>query len=295
VSGLDELHRLDPLLPRDGLAATRIRFARGDRLIVDDVDITVPTGSVGALLGPNGAGKSTLLHLIGGVDRADSGALALGGDDLTGLRRRDRARRIALAEQETHESPGLRVSEVVALGRTPHLGAWSSPGRHDREVVARALHELDLDALADRDYATLSGGERQRVNLARALAQEPELLLLDEPTNHLDVRAQLSSLDLLRRLASRGHTVLAALHDLGLAAAYADHVIVLQHGRVVASGPPRTILRPELIRDVWGVEAEVLEHPLTGRPLIAYSGVADEGEGRRMPPPQPVAAGHAEA
>ena len=278
-----------------GLDAARIRFARGDRLIVDGVDITVPAGSVGALLGPNGAGKSTLLHLIAGVERPDAGALALGGDDLAALRRRDRARRISLAEQEVAEAPGLRVSEVVALGRTPHIGPWSGLGERDRAVVARSIDELDLGPLADRDYSTLSGGERQRVNLARALAQEPELLLLDEPTNHLDVRAQLSSLDLLRRLAARGHTVLAALHDLGLAAAHADHVVVLQDGRVVASGAPHDVLEPGLIRAVWGVDAEVLEHPVTGRPLIAYSGVAGDRSEQRMPRARPVAAGHPEA
>ena len=257
-----------------GLDAAGVRFTRSGRLIIGDVDVTVPSGRLGALLGPNGAGKSTLLHLIAGLERADAGALAFDGGDLTGLRRRDRARLVALAEQETHDSPGLRVAEVVALGRTPHLGAWSSPGEHDRAVVAESIRALGIEAIAERPFSSLSGGERQRVNLARALAQEPRLLLLDEPTNHLDVRAQLTSLELLRELASNGRTVLAALHDLGLAAAYADHVIVLDGGRVVASGAPGDVLEPGLIRQVWGVEAEVLEHPTTGRPLIAYSGVA---------------------
>ncbi|AWB96560.1 iron ABC transporter ATP-binding protein [Agromyces badenianii] len=258
----------------DGLDLSRVRFSRAGRLVVDDVDITAPEGSLGALLGPNGAGKSTLLHLIAGIERADAGALAFAGRDLAALRRRDRARRVALAEQETHDSPELRVDEVVALGRTPHLGPWAGLGDRDRHVVAEAIAALGLEPLAAREYAALSGGERQRVNLARALAQEPELLLLDEPTNHLDVRAQLTSLELLRSLASAGCTVLAALHDLGLAAAYADHVIVLDGGRVVAAGAPAAVLQAGLIRDVWGVEAEVLEHPATGRPLIAYSGVA---------------------
>ncbi|RXZ47289.1 ATP-binding cassette domain-containing protein [Agromyces fucosus] len=258
----------------DGLDLSRVRFSRTGRLVVDEVDVTVPAGALGALLGPNGAGKSTLLHLIAGIERADAGALAFAGHDLAALRRRDLARRIALAEQETHEAPELRVHEVVALGRTPHLGPWSGLGDRDHAVVAESLAVLGLEPLAAREYATLSGGERQRVNLARALAQEPELLLLDEPTNHLDVRAQLTSLELLRTLAGSGRTVLAALHDLGLAAAYADHVIVLDGGRVVAAGNPAEVLEPGLIRDVWGVEAEVLAHPSTGRPIIAYSGVS---------------------
>ncbi len=256
------------------LQAERIRFARGRRLIIDDIDCTVPTGSVGALLGPNGAGKSTLLHVIAGVEHADAGTARLGERDLAALRRRDRARLLALAEQEVTDAPGLRVDEVVMLGRTPHLGTFAGPGARDRVVVVRSLEDTGVAHLADREYASLSGGERQRVNLARALAQEPELLLLDEPTNHLDIRAQLMTLGLLRELARGGLTVLAALHDLSLASAYADHVVVLSSGRVVAAGEPRAVLTPELIRGVWGVEASVIEHPVTGRPLIAFSDVA---------------------
>ncbi len=264
----------DPADHRE-LHADRVRFTRGRRLIIDDVDCTVPGGSVGALLGPNGAGKSTLLHLIAGVEHADAGAARLGDRDLAALRRRDRARLVALAEQEVQDAPGLRVAEVVALGRTPYLGAFAGPDDRDRLVVRRTLDDLGLVGLADRDYATLSGGERQRVNLARAIAQEPELLLLDEPTNHLDVHAQLTTLGLLRSLARDGLTVLAALHDLSLAAGYADHVVVLAEGRVRAAGAPGAVLTPALIREVWGVEATVLEHPATGRPLIAYSEVAE--------------------
>ena len=260
----------------DGLRADRVRFTRGRRLIIDDVDCTVPAGSVGALLGPNGAGKSTLLHLIAGVERADAGTARLGERDLAALRRRERARVVALAEQEVTDAPGLRVAEVVALGRTPYVGAFAGPGELDRAIVRRCLEDVGLTELADREYATLSGGERQRVNLARALAQEPELLLLDEPTNHLDVHAQLTVLGLLGELALGGLTVLAALHDLSLAAGYADHVIVLANGRVVAAGTPGEVLDPDLIRDVWGVQASVLEHPVSGRPLIAYSEVSGE-------------------
>ncbi|WP_448006544.1 ABC transporter ATP-binding protein [Agromyces bauzanensis] len=275
----------------DSLHTDRVRFTRGRRLIIDDVDCTVPGGRVAALLGPNGAGKSTLLHLIAGVERADAGSARLGERDLAALRRRDRARVVALAEQEVTDAPGLRVAEVVALGRTPYVGAFAGPGELDRAIVRRCLEDAGLTDLADREYATLSGGERQRVNLARALAQEPELLLLDEPTNHLDVHAQLTMLGLLRELAHGGLTVLAALHDLSLAAGYADHVIVLTGGRVVAAGEPGVVLTPQLIREVWGVEASVLEHPVSGRPLIAYSEVADG----RMSRPQGVATVDAEA
>jgi iron complex transport system ATP-binding protein len=260
----------------DGLRVERVSFTRGRRLIIDDVDCTVPVGRVGALLGPNGAGKSTLLHLIAGIERAHAGTARLGDLDLAAMRRRDRARVIALAEQDVQDAPGLRVWEVVALGRTPYVGAFAGPGELDRAVVRRCIEDTGLVELAAREYASLSGGERQRVNIARALAQEPDLLLLDEPTNHLDVRAQLTMLRVLGELAHGGLTVLAALHDLSLAAGYADHVIVLSNGRVVAAGEPRAVLTAALIRTVWGVEAEVLEHPSTGRPIIAYSDVAGE-------------------
>lgn len=280
-----------PADPSDALRAERVRFTRSSRLIIDDVDCTVPTGRVGALLGPNGAGKSTVLHLIAGIERADAGAVRFGERDLAALRRRDRARVIALAEQEVHDAPGLRVAEVVALGRTPHLSAFAGPGELDRAIVRRCLEDTGLEAFADREYGTLSGGERQRVNLARALAQEPELLLLDEPTNHLDIRAQLTMLRLLRELAHGGLTVLAALHDLSLAAGYADHVIVLDQGRVVAAGEPHVVLTPELIRTVWGVEAMVLEHPSSGRPIIAYSDVASAP----MPRAEAIPGGRVEA
>ncbi|GAA1828180.1 ABC transporter ATP-binding protein [Agromyces salentinus] len=285
----------------NGLDASRLQFTRGGRLVVDGVDITAPPGSVSALLGPNGAGKSTLLHLIAGLERADAGTVALGGRDVGALRRRDRARRIAIAEQEVRDAPNLTVREVVALGRTPHLGLWGVPGDADHDVVERCLAETGLAAFARRGYDTLSGGERQRANLARALAQEPDLLLLDEPTNHLDLRAQLGTLTLLRRLvagepavdgartdasgaaagkapstrsgagAARRPTVLAALHDLNLAAAFADHVVVLAEGRVVTSGAPDAVLTAGLIASVWGVDAEVLAHPVTGRPVIAFT------------------------
>jgi iron complex transport system ATP-binding protein len=275
---MTEPHSIEPRTDgrTDGLRADRVRFSRGRRLIIDDIDCTVPAGRVGALLGPNGAGKSTLLHVIAGIERADAGIARFGERDLAAMRRRDRARLVALAEQDVQDAPGLRVAEVVALGRTPYLGAFAGPGELDRAIVRRCIEDAGLVELVDREYASLSGGERQRVNIGRALAQEPELLLLDEPTNHLDVRAQLTMLGLLRELAHGGLTVLAALHDLSLAAGYADHVIVLANGRVVAAGEPRGVLTPGLIREVWGVEAAVLEHPVSGRPIIAYSDVASE-------------------
>ncbi|WP_411720055.1 ABC transporter ATP-binding protein [Mycetocola sp.] len=251
------------------LTASRLTFSRDGRLVIDGVDVDLPVGSFGAVIGPNGAGKSTLLQLLVGTLPIDAGAVLFDGADLLALRRRDRARIVALSEQHGDGDTGLRVVDVVLLGRTPHIGRWASEGPADRQVVADALSAVGMSAFTDRPFDTLSGGERQRVHLARALAQQPRLLLLDEPTNHLDVRAQLSLLSLVRAQTAAGITAVAALHDLNIAAAYADTVIVLSEGRVVAAGPTASVLTGELISEVYGVRADVLEHPRTGRPLIA--------------------------
>ena len=252
------------------LDARRLSFSRDGVLVIDGVDVQLPVGSFGAVIGPNGAGKSTLLQLLVGTLPLASGAVLFDGDDLLALRRRDRARIVALSEQHGDGDTGLRVTDVVLLGRTPHIGRWSAEGPDDRRIVADALAAVGMTAFSDRPFDTLSGGERQRVHLARALAQEPRLLLLDEPTNHLDVRAQLSLLSLVRAQTAAGITAVAALHDLNIAAAYADTVIVLSAGRVVAAGPAASVLTGDLISEVYGVRADVLAHPRTGRPLIAF-------------------------
>jgi iron complex transport system ATP-binding protein len=267
------------------LDLSRVRFDRAGRTIIDGVDATLPRGALTALIGPNGAGKSTLLHLIAAVEHADEGELRLDGTLLGGMRRRDRARIVALAEQQAEVDGRLTVAASVALGRTPHLGAFGIAGPRDRAVIDAALAAVGAAAFADRPLDSLSGGERQRVTLARAIAQEPALLLADEPTNHLDLGSQFVALDLLAGLARDGLTVVAALHDLSHAAAYADHVVVLAAGRVVAAGPPADVLTSELVHDVYGVRAEVVTHPLTGRPLIAVASA-----GASAPVPAPVTA-----
>ncbi len=269
----------------------------GGRWVVDGVDATPPAGALTGLLGPNGAGKTTLLRLVAGLLPPDAGAVlvpaaprssertssdrtssdrssphdAPGGrrTPVHTLDRRLRARRVALLEQESSATVPLTVREVVALGRIPYRSLWGTDP--DDGAVLRALRAASAAHLVDRTWSTLSGGERQRVHVARALAQEPELLLLDEPTNHLDVSAQLALLAFVRDL---GVTTVAALHDLNLAAAFCAHVLVLADGRLVAAGPPADVLTPPLLREVYGVDADVLVHPRTGRPVIALTGRA---------------------
>ena len=253
-----------------GLDARRIDLRVDGRLIVDGVDCTVAAGTFSALIGPNGAGKSTLLRVLAAVDRPEAGTVHFGPNDLFALGRRQRARLVGFVEQDSGTELSLSVREVVALGRIPHQGFFGDATAEDHAVIESALDAADVRALAERDVTTLSGGERQRVLLARALAQQPTLLVLDEPSNHLDIAAQLAVLGLLRSLASSGVTVLAALHDLNLASAYCDHVIVLRDGVVFAAGPTAEIITPRLVRAVYGVRATVLEHPHTGRPMVAF-------------------------
>ncbi|WP_320669318.1 ABC transporter ATP-binding protein [Patulibacter defluvii] len=249
------------------LAARDVRWAAGERLIVDGVSLDVASGSTLGLLGPNGSGKSSLLRLLAGVRRPSGGAVLLDGDDLTTLRRRTVARRLAVVEQQAGTEVDLTVLDVVRLGRIPHRRAWDGERPEDARAVAEAIARTDLQDQLRQPWATLSGGERQRVQIARALAQEPRELLLDEPTNHLDVHHQL---DLLTLVAALPVTTVIALHDLNLAAMFCDRLVVLSAGRVVAGGPPAEVLTPELIEDVYRVRSVVTPDGPDGRPSIRF-------------------------
>jgi iron complex transport system ATP-binding protein len=241
----------------------------GARSLVDDVAFDAPVGAFTAIVGPNGAGKSTLLRAIAGIEHTASGMVLHGGDDLLALPRRQRARIVALVEQDAATELPLTGRDVVRLGRTPHESLIGGGDADAASVVEGALARAGAAAFAERDVTTLSGGERQRVLLARALAQQPRILLLDEPTNHLDLAAQLDMVALVRQLTAEGVTVIAAVHDLSLAAAHADAVVVLAGGRVAAHGATEATLTPALIHEVFGVRAEWTRNPLTGGPLLA--------------------------
>lgn len=254
----------------EGLVLNAFGIRLGGKAIVSGIDMVAATGTVTGLIGPNGAGKSTLMRGVLGLLPAN-GSVSFGGVDLLAMPRRSRAQVAAFVEQSSDTDARLTVREVVALGRIPFQPIWqTTPARDDAELVDASLAEADMTSFADRLYQTLSGGEQQRVQIARALAQQPRLLLLDEPTSHLDVQAQLQMLDLLRRRAATGMTVLLAIHDLNLAAGFCDSLVVLQDGQNVAAGTPEQVLSPALLHSVYGVSASVLRHPNTGRPLIAY-------------------------
>ncbi|WP_431891151.1 putative F420-0 ABC transporter ATP-binding protein [Cellulosimicrobium funkei] len=259
-----------------GLDAERVSWSVDGRLVLDGVDCTAPPGAVSGLLGPNGSGKSTLLRVLAGVRAPSAGPgrdgarVRFDGADLLALPRRQRARVLALVEQDATTDLPLSVLDAVLLGRIPHRSLLAGDSAPDRDLARAALARVGMAGFGDREVATLSGGERQRVHLARALAQEPALLLLDEPTNHLDIAAQLDTMRVLRDLADDGVTVLAALHDLNLAAQTCDHVVVLADGRVVAAGDVHDVLVPDVLDPVYGVRCEVLTHPRTGRPVLTF-------------------------
>ncbi|MFH8441565.1 ABC transporter ATP-binding protein [Streptomyces sp. NPDC018026] len=229
--------------------------------VLDDVSLRADSGRFVGLVGPNGSGKSTLLRCVYRALRPTAGVVRLGGDDLPSLSPRESARRLAALPQEAGAEFDFTVAEVVAMGRLPHQGAAARTSDEDRRVCAAALEGVGADHLAHRGFLTLSGGERQRVLIARALAQQPHILVLDEPTNHLDIAQQLEVLSLVR---AGGPTVLAALHDLNLAALHCDRLHVVDGGRVVASGTPHDVLTAELLADVFGVRAHRVAHPETG-------------------------------
>ncbi|WP_405835767.1 ABC transporter ATP-binding protein [Streptomyces sp. NBC_01518] len=232
--------------------------------LVDDIRLTVDSGAFVGLVGPNGSGKSTLLRCVYRALRPAGGVVRLDGDDVHAMEPRAAARKLAALPQESSAEFDFTVAEVVAMGRLPHRDRTAAS---DREICVEAMRRTSVTHLADRGFLALSGGEKQRVLIARALAQRPRVLVLDEPTNHLDIAHQLDVLSLVR---GSGLTVLAALHDLNLAAAHCDLLYVIANGRIVASGPPHEVLQPALLAEVFGVRAHPVRHPETGAVQLLF-------------------------
>ncbi|WP_409484102.1 ABC transporter ATP-binding protein [Arsenicicoccus dermatophilus] len=231
-------------------------------VVLTGVDLDLPSGGVTALVGANGSGKSTLLRTLAGIVAAPRGHVLVGGERVDRLRPRERALRMALVAQEDSPPDDLLVGEMIALGRIPHARPWALGGAQERQVVLRALAQVGLQDVVDRPCHALSGGERRRALLARGLAQDAPVLLLDEPTNHLDVPHQHHLLRLVRGL---GRTVVMAIHDLDLAHRYADHVVVVGEGSVLAAGPAPDVLTGEAVQRAFGIRTVTLVDPATGQ------------------------------
>jgi iron complex transport system ATP-binding protein len=240
----------------------------GPRRILHDVSLNVGSGEVLALIGPNGAGKSTLIRAASGVIPY-TGQVRTNGDDFASLSYMQRARYIATVPQAVSLPPAYTVWETVLLGRTPYLGFLGQPSQNDEEIARQALARVSALPFAERRVGELSGGEQQRVLLARALCQSTPILLLDEPTAHLDLQYQVGLLELVSELAHRDKlAVLIALHDLNLAAHYADRVALMVAGKIKAMGNPKEVLQPELIQEAYCLPVQVVKHPFLDIPLV---------------------------
>jgi iron complex transport system ATP-binding protein len=246
------------------LEASGLELGYGDRTVLRGVDFSLTAGEVVAIVGPNGAGKSTLLHALLGLVPKASGVVTLEGRALETLKRSEIARKVAFVAQDTRMDFAFTVRELVAMGRTPHLGRFQPERAVDTAAVDHALDVTETRPFENRIASELSGGERQRVHLARAIAQTTDILLLDEPTASLDLEHQLEVLDLIRRLAASGKAAAVALHDLSLAARVADRVVVVADGRIVASGPPDLVITDELLANWFHVRGRVHRDPTSG-------------------------------
>ncbi|UFJ39818.1 heme ABC transporter ATP-binding protein [Brevibacillus humidisoli] len=245
----------------------QVSVSVGEKAIIREISLSIRSGQFVGMIGPNGSGKSTLLKTMYRVLQPDVGVIRLDDQELYRQTPRQVSRQLAVVSQETPVHFDFTVEEIVLMGRNPHKRMLEPDTAEDRAIVREALQRVGMLDAAQRSLLTLSGGEKQRVLIARALAQQAKWLILDEPTNHLDIQYQLQLMDLVRALEV---TVVAALHDLNLAAAYCDYLFVMDSGQLAASGHPAQVLKPELLRDVFGVEAEVTVHPKTGKPHIVY-------------------------
>ncbi|MGZ8805197.1 MAG: ABC transporter ATP-binding protein [Microbacterium sp.] len=255
------------------LSAESLTLSYGEQTIVRHLDVQIPPGRITAVVGANGCGKSTLLRALARLITPRSGQVVLDGKALHTRPSKEIARTLGLLPQSPIAPEGIVVADLVGRGRHPHQKLLARFTPHDYEVVARALAATGIAEFADRSVDELSGGQRQRVWIAMALAQDTDILLLDEPTTFLDVAHQIEVLDLLTDLnRERGTTIVMVLHDINLAARYADHLFAMCDGEIVASGPPAVVVTSELIRTVFDLDSLVVPDPVSGTPIVLPRG-----------------------
>ncbi|MGO3070736.1 ABC transporter ATP-binding protein [Brevibacterium linens] len=251
------------------LIAENLDLAYDQRQIVSDLDVSIPDGKFSIIVGPNACGKSTLLRALARLLPPAKGSVLLDGNNIEKMKTKKIAQRLGLLPQSSIAPDGITVAELVSRGRHPHqsfLRQWTDA---DEAAVLSALRATNTEELSSRLVDELSGGQRQRVWVAMVLAQETSLLLLDEPTTFLDVAYQIELLDLFSQLNHEyGHTLVAVLHDLNQACRYADEIIAMKDGSIVAQGPPEAIITSELVHEVFGIDCTVIDDPVTGAPMI---------------------------
>ncbi|MBZ6496694.1 ATP-binding cassette domain-containing protein [Haloterrigena longa] len=251
-------------------------LAFGDLSVLEGISLTIDPGEFVGIIGPNGAGKTTLLRAISGALEPDSGTVRIDGVDVHGVSSRASSRLVSVVPQDTSLSFSFPVRDVVEMGRHPHRSRFSSPGPEDRAAVERALERTRTAEFAGRPIDEISGGQRQRVVLARAIAQETPAMVLDEPTASLDINHQVETLELVRELVAEGRTVVAAIHDLDLAARYCDRLVLLADGAVSRDGSPSNVLTGDALADSFDANAVVTPNPVTGTETVTAF-AADRG------------------
>ncbi|MFF5447663.1 ABC transporter ATP-binding protein [Streptomyces sp. NPDC012888] len=267
-----------------GLVAEELTLAYDGRPVVEGLDVVIPAGKVTAVIGANACGKSTLLRGLSRLLTPERGSVYLDGRLIHSLRGKELARRLGMLPQSPVAPEGITVLDLVKRGRSPHQSWWRQWSPEDEQAVHEALEATGLTEQADRSVDELSGGQRQRAWIAMALAQGTPLLLLDEPTNHLDLAHQIDILDLVVDLnRDQGRTVVLVLHDLNHACRYADHVIALKQGRIVAEGAPADVIDEELVTEVFGLSCTVIDDPAGGGPHIIPFGRHHGVSGRAKP------------
>ncbi|MBE8593224.1 Fe(3+) dicitrate ABC transporter ATP-binding protein FecE [Pseudomonas sp. MAFF 301449] len=249
------------------LQASQLDIGYGGTRIVQGLSFAPPAGKVTALIGPNGCGKSTLLKAFARILKPTQGELTLDGQAYSALSARQLARQVAFLPQVLPVPEGVSVRQLVAYGRSPHNSLWGRLSGSDQTQVTQAMQRLKLDSLADRALADLSGGQRQRAWLAMVLAQNAPVVLLDEPTTYLDISHQVELMDLMCELAAEGKTVITVLHDINQACRYAGHVAVMHGGRLVAAGAPGEVISAQLMRQVFEVQVQIINEPVSGTPM----------------------------
>lgn len=249
------------------LSAESITVGYGGPDILRDVDLRIPAGKITALIGPNGCGKSTLLRALGRQQPLSAGCVRLGEASIRDLSARQFARHVAFLPQQPVTPEGVTVREVIAYGRYPYTGAFASLSTRDHEAIERAAVKAGVEQLLDVPATELSGGQRQRIWVAMTVAQQTPVLLLDEPTTYLDPAHQIAILDLVRELNAAGRTVVMVVHDMTHAARFADHIVAMRDGQIVAAGETEAVMSAELVNEVFGISCLTVEDPETGRVL----------------------------
>lgn len=255
----------------NNIATKNLAVAYEDNLVVKDLDIEIPHGKITTIIGSNGCGKSTVLKAMGRILKPKGGVIYLNGEDINRLTTKEVAQKMAILPQSPKAPAGLTVGELVAYGRFPHQKGFGKLNSEDKRIIQWALEVTKLTEHETKIVDNLSGGQRQRVWIAMALAQQTDLILLDEPTTYLDLSYQLEVLELLYKLnKEQGCTIVMVLHDLNLAARFADYMIAIKCGNIISHGSPQQVMTPRVLKETFNIDAEIVEEPRTGRPAFIF-------------------------